>query len=105
MLTRSLQPKYARHFMGFPQTDIGALIEALYGIEEGISRGIWSNSSLSYSKGRSHLEDKDMEMLTLLVLLGQDHSSNSKLLHRLLRHLTHHLMHSIGHLLLLILWP
>ena len=27
MLMRSLQPKYARHLMGFPQTDIGALIE------------------------------------------------------------------------------
>ena len=40
MLIRSLQPKYARHLMGFSQTDIGALIEALYGIDEGISRGL-----------------------------------------------------------------
>ena len=40
MLMRSLQPKYARHLMGFSQTDIKALIEALYGIEEGISRGL-----------------------------------------------------------------
>ena len=55
MLMRSLQPKYARHLMGFSQTDIGALIEALYGIEEGISRGLWSDSSPSDSKGKKSL--------------------------------------------------
>ena len=48
-------------------------------------------------RGRSHLEDKDMEMLGLLVLLGRDHSSNSILLHMILDHLTLHLMHSTSH--------
>ena len=55
MLLRSLQPKYARHLMGFPQTDIGTLIEALYGIEEDISRGLWSYSSLFDFKGKKTL--------------------------------------------------
>ena len=55
MLMRSLQPKYARHLMGFSHTDIGALIEALYGIDEGISRGLWSNSSPFDSKGKRSL--------------------------------------------------
>ena len=31
--------------MGFPQTDIGSLVQALYGIEEGIAKGSWADSS------------------------------------------------------------
>ena len=38
--------------MGFPQTDFGSLVQALYGIEEGISRGLWADSSPSDSKGK-----------------------------------------------------
>ncbi|WJZ99805.1 hypothetical protein VitviT2T_018220 [Vitis vinifera] len=38
-IMRSLQPCFARHLMGFPQTDFGSLVQALYGIEEGISKG------------------------------------------------------------------
>ena len=50
MIMGSLQPRYARHLMGFPQTDFGSLLQALYGIEEGISRGLWAGSSPSDSK-------------------------------------------------------
>ena len=39
MIMRSLQPRFARHLMGFSQTDFGSLVQALYDIEEGISRG------------------------------------------------------------------
>ena len=52
MIMRSLQPRFARHLMGFPQTDFGSLVQALYGIEEGISRGLWADSSHSDSKGK-----------------------------------------------------
>ena len=38
--------------MGFPQTDFGSLVQALYGIEDGISRGLWEDSSPSDSKGK-----------------------------------------------------
>ena len=38
--------------MGFPQTYFGSLVQALYGIEEGISRGLWADSSPSDSKGK-----------------------------------------------------
>ena len=41
MIMRSLQPRFARHLMGFPHTDFGSLVQALYGIEEGIARGLW----------------------------------------------------------------
>ena len=30
--------------MGFPHTDFRSLVQALYGIEEGISRGLWADS-------------------------------------------------------------
>ena len=52
MIIRSLQPQFARHHIGFPQTDFGSLVRALYGIEEGIARGLWANSSPLDSKGK-----------------------------------------------------
>ena len=65
MIMRSLQPRFARHLMGFPQTDFGSLVQALYGIEEGISRGfrerwlrllgIGQRSSLSHCGLIAHL--------------------------------------------------
>ncbi|KAL6316726.1 hypothetical protein AAG906_019657 [Vitis piasezkii] len=39
MIMKSLQPRFARHLMGFPHVDFGSLVRALYGIEEGIARG------------------------------------------------------------------
>ena len=38
--------------MGFPQTDFGSLVQALCGIEEGISKGLLVDSSPSDSKGK-----------------------------------------------------
>ena len=38
--------------MGFPHTDFGSLAQALYGIEEGISKGLWADSCPSDSKGK-----------------------------------------------------
>ena len=52
MIMKSLQPQFARHLMGFPHVDFGSLVQALYGIEEGIARGLWPNSSHSDSKGK-----------------------------------------------------
>ena len=52
MIMRSLQPSYARHLMGVPIMDYKALIEALYGIEDRMARGLWSDSSSSDSKGK-----------------------------------------------------
>ena len=52
MIMRSLQPSYARNLMGVPIMDYRALIKALYGIEDGMSRGLWSDSSSSDSKGK-----------------------------------------------------
>ena len=55
MIMRSLQPRFARHLMGFPHTDFGSLVQALYGIEEDITRELWSESSPSNSKGKKPL--------------------------------------------------
>ena len=52
MIMCSLQPCFARHLMGFPHIEFGTLVQALYGIEEGISRGLWAGSSPSESKGK-----------------------------------------------------
>ena len=55
MILRSLQPKFVRHLMGFPHTDFGSLVQALYGIEEGIARELWPESSPFDSKGKKPL--------------------------------------------------
>lgn len=52
MIMKSLQPRFARHLMGFPHVDFGSLVQTLYGIEEGIARGLWPDSSPSDSKGK-----------------------------------------------------
>ena len=38
--------------MGFPQTNFGSLVQALYDIKEGIARGLWVDSPLD-SKGET----------------------------------------------------
>ncbi|KAL6340763.1 hypothetical protein AAG906_027935 [Vitis piasezkii] len=52
MIMRNLQPRHVRHLMGFPRTYFGSLVQALYGIKEGISKGLWVDSSPSDSKGK-----------------------------------------------------
>ena len=52
MIMRSLQSRFVMHLMGFPHTDFGSLVQALYGIEEGITIGLWENSSSPDSKGK-----------------------------------------------------
>ena len=52
MIMRSLQPSYARHLMGVSIMDYRALIKALYGIEDGMACGLWSDSSFFDSKGK-----------------------------------------------------
>ena len=55
MILRSLQPRFARHLMEFPHTDFRSLVQALYGIEEGIARGLWPESSPTDSKEKKPL--------------------------------------------------
>ncbi|RVW25756.1 hypothetical protein CK203_110121 [Vitis vinifera] len=52
MVLRSLQPRIARHVVGVPFTDFGSLVMALYDVEDGITRGLWADSSLSDVKGK-----------------------------------------------------
>ena len=52
MIIRTFQPRFARHLIGFPHVDFGSLVQALYGIEKGIARGLWLESSSSDSKGK-----------------------------------------------------
>ena len=55
MFVRSLQPRFSRHLIGSRHTDFGTLLQALYDIEDGISRGLWVESSLTDPKGKRPL--------------------------------------------------
>ena len=70
MIMRSLQPKFARHLMRFPHTDFGSLVQALYGIEEGITRGLWLESSPFDSKGKKSLRGQRLGDVGAISLVG-----------------------------------
>ncbi|RVW73547.1 Ribonuclease HI [Vitis vinifera] len=52
MVLRSLQLRIARHVVGVPFADFGSLVMALYDVEDGISRGLWADSSPGDVKGK-----------------------------------------------------
>ena len=56
MVLRSLQSKIVRHVVEVSFTDFGSLVLALYDVEDGISRGLWANSSLIDAKGNKPSE-------------------------------------------------
>ena len=45
MVLRSLQPKIAKHVVGIPLTYFDYLVLDLYDVEDGIYRGLWTDSS------------------------------------------------------------
>ena len=51
MVLRSLQPRIARHVVGVSFIDFSPLVLALYDVEDGISKGLWTNSSPTDVKG------------------------------------------------------
>ena len=52
MIMKSLHPSYDRHLMSVPIMDYKAMLEALYGIEDGMACGLWLDSYSSNSKGK-----------------------------------------------------
>ena len=52
MIMRCFQPQFAKHLIGFPHTDFRSLVQALYGIEEGIPRGLLADTFPLDSKGK-----------------------------------------------------
>ena len=52
MVLRSLQPRIPRHIVGVSFTDFGSLVLALYNVEDGISKGLWTYSFSSDVKGK-----------------------------------------------------
>ena len=43
MFLRSLHPRFSRHLIGVPFWDFISLVQALFDVEDGISRGLWSD--------------------------------------------------------------
>lgn len=53
MVVRHLQFKFARHLMGFLYTNLRSLVQALFDIEDGLSQGLWPDSSSHDSKEKN----------------------------------------------------
>ena len=43
MFFRSLHPRFSRHLIGVPFQDFRSLVQALFDVDDGISRGLWSD--------------------------------------------------------------
>ncbi|RVX05806.1 hypothetical protein CK203_023779 [Vitis vinifera] len=43
MFLRSLHPRFARHLTGVSFQDFGSLVQAFFDVDDGISRGLWSD--------------------------------------------------------------
>ena len=50
-----IQPKIARHVVEVPFTDFGSLVLALYDVDDGILRELWTDSSPIDVKGKKPL--------------------------------------------------
>ena len=59
MILRSLQPRFARHLMGFPRIDFRSLGQALYGIKRALLEDYGLSLPLLIQKGISPQEDRD----------------------------------------------
>ena len=47
MFLRGLHPRFARHLTGVPFQDSRSLVQALFDVDDSISRGLWSDIILS----------------------------------------------------------
>ena len=47
MFFRRLQPRFAQHLTGVPFQDFRSLVQALFNVDDGVSRGLWLDTTLS----------------------------------------------------------
>ena len=65
MVVRRLQPRIVRHLIGMPFIDFASLTLALFGVEEGIARGLWLDSSPRDPKGKEPLVGQSSNVYTV----------------------------------------
>ena len=58
MVVRRLQPRIVRHLIGMSFIVFASLTSTLFSVEEGITRGLWPDSSLTYPKGKEPLVEQ-----------------------------------------------
>ena len=71
MILRSLQPRIARHVVGIPFTDFGSLVLALYDVEDGISSGLWADSSPTDVKGKKPSRGQRLVDVSVIISTSQ----------------------------------
>ena len=67
MIMRSLQPRFARHLMGFPQTDFGSLFRPSMALRRAYLKDYGRTLLLQTQRGRSQGRDPDHQMLVPLA--------------------------------------
>ena len=70
MIMSSLQPRLTRHLIGSTHADFRSLVQALYDVEEGISRGLWLKSSHTDPNGKNPLrgQHSDVGVISTFIL-------------------------------------
>ena len=65
MVVRRLYPRISRHLIGMPFTNFTLLTSTLFGVEEGIARGFWQDSSPKDPKGKEPLAGQSPDVYTV----------------------------------------
>ncbi|RVW71069.1 hypothetical protein CK203_061494 [Vitis vinifera] len=92
MFFRSLHPRFARHLTGVPFQDFRSLVQALFDVDDGISRGLWSDITPSPDTerkgvvGSSESYGDSSGILLSILILSQCDLHFSFIIHRLVSH-------------------
>ena len=65
MVVRRLQPRIVRHVIGMPFTNFASLTSTLFGVNEGIARGVWPDSSPRDPKEKEPLVGQSSNVYTV----------------------------------------
>ena len=79
MIVRSLQPRITQHLMIVAFVNFRSLVLTLFSVDEGISRGLWSNSSSFDPKGKKPTRGQKSKDVSVISFISQSPSKHHQL--------------------------
>ncbi|KAL6316705.1 hypothetical protein AAG906_019636 [Vitis piasezkii] len=73
MFLRSLHPRFARHLTGVPFQDFRSLVQALFDVDDGISRGLWGRELLDHLRAMEAYVLRTFSIDDLVIIPMRDH--------------------------------
>ncbi|KAL6323880.1 hypothetical protein AAG906_005877 [Vitis piasezkii] len=73
MFLRSLHPRFARHLTGVPFQDFRSLVQALFDVDDGISRGLWGRELVDHLRAMETYVLQTFSIDDLVIIPMRDH--------------------------------